>query len=118
MSFISNAQFYIDEVRKNLTLNEAFPVDQNAMVAFPISDLELDQKKKKSVFGNPWVDERCYVISKNIGTMENPKYSYSIALEDENGYCLELTDEVSLKKANVKKEGCKIQDFSEVSANE
>ncbi len=118
VSFISNAQFYVDEVRKRLTLTEGFPVDQNATVTYPISELDLDQKKKKSVYGNPWVDEKCYVVTKNIGTMESPKYSYSIALQDEKGYCMELTDEANLKKADVKTEGCQIPNFSEVAAND
>ena len=113
-SFISSAQFYIDEVRKQLTITQTFPVDQDDSVPFRILDLELEKKRQKSVHGNSWVSEKSYVVSKNIGTMENPVYSYSIALQDEEGYCLELIDETSLKRGSVKQNKCKIVNFSEL----
>lgn len=113
-SFISSAQFYIDEVRNHLTLTQGFPVDQDDSVPFRILDLDLDQKKQKSVYGNQWVNEKSYVISKNIGTMENPVYSYSIALQDEEGYCLELTDETVLKRGSVGQNECHITDFDDL----
>jgi len=116
-TFISSAQFYVDEVRNYLTLTRGFPVDQNDIVTFPISNLELDQEKQKSVFGNSWVDEKCYVVAKNVGTMEVPKYSYSIALEDEEGYCIELKDETQLRKSDVKTGGCKISIIDEFIKN-
>lgn len=113
-SFISSAQFYVDEVRKHLTLTQGFPVDQDDSVPFRILDLDLDKKKQKSVYGNNWVSEKSYVISKNIGTMEDPVYSYSITLQDEEGYCLELTDETVLKRASVKRNECNIINFDDI----
>jgi len=115
-SFISSAQSYIDEVRNRLTITQGFPVDAGDSVPFRILDLELDKEKQKSVYGNPWVNEKSYVISKNIGTMEDPVYSYSIALQDEEGYCLELTDETVLKKGSVKQNECEIVNFDDLEA--
>jgi len=114
-SFISSAQFYVDEVRNHLTITQGFPVDRDDSVPFHILDLDLDQKKQKSVYGNKWVNEKSYVISKNIGTMEEPVYSYSIALQDEEGYCLELTDETVLKRSSIKKGDCQIVDFDDIN---
>lgn len=113
-TFISSAQFYIDEVRNHLTITQGFPVDTNDSVPFQILDLDLDQKKQKSVYGNEWVNEKSYVIAKNVGTMENPTYSYSITLQDKGGYCLELTEETVLKKGSVKKDDCQIINFNEL----
>lgn len=108
-SFLSSAKFYIEETRSLLTLNKGFPVDQGESLTLQISELNLDQEKQRSIFGYSWVDEKSYIVVKNVGTMEDPKYSYSIALEDVEGNCIDLEEDNKLLKENVKKGTCNIQ---------
>lgn len=116
-SFLSSAKFYIEETRSLLTLNKGFPVDQGESLTLQISELSLDQDKEKSVFGYSWVDEKSYIVVKNVGTMENPKYSYSIALEDVEGNCIDLEEDNKLLKENVKKGTCNIQPVGTIASS-
>lgn len=116
-SFISSAKFYIGETRKFLTSNESFPVDTNQSMNVYVSELNLNQDKRESVYGYPWVEENSFILVKNIGTMESPVYSYSIALQDEEGFCIELREESELNKKDVKKGGCHIQGIGIYATN-
>lgn len=107
-SFISNAQFYIDSVRNDSTLADDMPVLLNDEKVVRVADLTLEKGEKKSAYGNDWVDDNSYVVIRNTGSLDFPKYTYYVALEDEKGYCLELTEESSLKRELVKKGGCNI----------
>ena len=105
-SFISNAKFYIDSVRNDNTLADDMPILLTDEKMIRIADINLEKGEKKSAYGNDWVDENSYVVIRNTGSLDFPKYTYYIALEDEKGYCLELTDEASLERGLVKKGGC------------
>ena len=108
-SFISNAKMYIDEARKNSTINGTLPQDKNDKITLKVSELDMEKDMQKSSYGNSWVNSKSYIVIENIGSNEVPKYSYSIALEDEKGYCINLTLEDNLDPSGVKKNGCVIE---------
>jgi len=58
---------------------------------------------EKSPYGNRWVKSKSYIVIENIGTSIKPKYSYSISLEDEKGYCINYVSEDELSNDDVKK---------------
>ena len=66
----------------------------------------------KSPFGGDWVIEKSYIILKNSGTEFEPVYDYYIALEDNKGNCLELTEESKLKR-NLVTTNCSILEYAE-----
>lgn len=107
-TFIDTAKNYIESIRRELLLDDRLPSDSNEEVVINISDMDLEKGKLVSSYGNPWITSKSYVKIKNIGTSEIPKYSYTIALEDTSGYCVEPTLEEELKAGKVKKNGCNI----------
>jgi len=111
-SFISNAKMYLDEARKISTINGTLPQDKNDKITIKVSDPDMEKDMQQSPYGNSWVDGSSYIIIENIGSNEVPKYSYSIALEDEKGYCINLTLEDNLDPSGVKKNGCNIASIS------
>ncbi|MBE6147137.1 MAG: type II secretion system protein [Firmicutes bacterium] len=116
-SFISSAKLFLNQARNQSLIDRNFPRDENEKVTIPISDLDMEKDMQKSSYGNSWVDRKSYIIIENIGTSENPKYSYSIALEDEKGFCINLTLGNDLNPAVVLKNKCLIEENSD-SENE
>jgi len=108
-SFISSAKLFLNQARNQSLIDGNIPRDKNEKVTILISDLDMEKDMRKSSYGNNWVDEKSYIVIENIGSNEVPKYSYSIALEDEKGYCINLTLEDDLDSSDVRKNGCSIE---------
>ena len=107
-SFISSAKLFINQARSKVLTEKTFPREKNEKVTIPIEDLNMEKDATKSSYGNSWVYEKSYIVIENIGTNMKPKYSYSVALEDKKGYCINLTLEDDLEPSEVKKNGCSI----------
>ena len=110
-SFISSAKLFIDQARDKVLIEKTFPREANEKVMSPISNLDMEKDMEKSSYGNTWISNKSYVVIENIGTSTKPKYSYSIALEDEKGYCINLTLEDDMDSNDVKKDGCSIENL-------
>lgn len=90
-TYVDNAQAYASAARNELFLNDsdyALPVNTNDATAISFKNLvsALESGGKKSPYGGEFVDEYSFVIIKNIGTAEKPKYNYYIAALDSKGY--------------------------------
>ena len=115
-NFITMAKGYISSVRTLVTEDKIIvPDTYKERVIISISQIDPDKDLLKSPFGAEWVIDKSYIIIKNSGTEYSPIYDYYITLEDENGNCLELTEESKLNR-NLVTKNCAIQEYAETSA--
>lgn len=115
-NFITEAKNFISEVRTLVTEDKiVVPSTYDEKVIISISQINTDKGLVKSSFGKNWVIEKSYIIIKNSGTEYTPVYSYYIALEDEGGNCVELSEEKKLNRNSVIKE-CNIDEYAETAA--
>ena len=105
-TFVSDAKSYIDLVRND---TDDLPTVPNGEKIIKLSELALNDDQNKSIYGNSWVDDNSYIVIRNTGSKEQPEYTYYIALEDEQGYCIELTEESALSSSLLKNNGCNIE---------
>lgn len=112
-NFITMAKGYISDVRTLVTEdNLILPATYKEKVIISISQIKPDKELLNSPFGGKWVIEKSYIILKNSGTEFEPVYDYYIALEDDKGNCLELTEESKLKR-NLVTKNCSIMEYAE-----
>lgn len=112
-NFITMAKGYISDVRILVAEdNIMLPATYKEKVIISISQIKPGKELLKSPFGGDWVIEKSYIILKNSGTEFEPVYDYYIALEDNKGNCLELTEESKLKR-NLVTTNCSILEYAE-----
>lgn len=112
-NFISDAKNYISQLRAKVSEDSiVLPATYKEKVVFSISQIDPNKKLEKSSFGGNLIVEQSYIIIINSGTEYNPVYDYYIALEDDKGNCIELTEESKLHRNLVTKD-CDIQKYSE-----
>ena len=115
-NFITEAKEYISDVRSLITSDSIIAPDTyDEKVVISISQIDPDKRLIKSAFGGNWIKEKSYIIIKNAGTEYQPKYEYYIALADDKGNCVELTEESKLNRNSVTTE-CKIDEYAETGA--
>lgn len=115
-NFITMAKDYISAARLLATEDKiVLPDTYKEKVVISVMKLEKNPNRKSS-FDAKWVTDKSYIIIKNAGTEYMPKYDYYIALEDENGNCVELTKENKLNRDLVTKK-CKIDEIGETDAS-
>lgn len=115
-SYLSSAQLYIDEARKALTSAGELPIGVGEEAIVPVSKLKLNKDRSKSPYLCGWVDEKSYVVIKNVRTTEKPLYVYFVALQDRKGNCIELTEEEKVMKKDISVGNCKIQRIGEINS--
>lgn len=112
-NFITMAKGYISDVRTLVTEDDiTLPATYKEKVIISISQIKPDKELLESPFGGEWVIEKSYIILKNSGTEFEPVYDYYVALEDDKGNCLELTEESKLNR-NLVTKNCSIMEYAE-----
>lgn len=112
-NFISDAKNYISQLRAKASEDSiVLPDTYKDRIIFSVSQINPDGELDKSSFGGKWIIEKSYIIIRNSGTEYNPIYDYYIALEDDKGNCIELTEESKLHR-NLVTKGCRINQYSE-----
>jgi len=116
-SFISSAKLFLNQARNKVLTEKTFPREAKEKVVIPIAELDMEKDMETSSYGNDWVKSKSYVVIENVGTSVKPIYSYSIALEDNKGYCINLILEDDLDSSVVNKSKCNIELFSEIAVS-
>lgn len=93
---------YVDAVRRDVT-SEMFdlPLGDDDVTIVSTDMIKLERGKKKSPFSGVWLDKYSYVAIINIGTGEDPEYSYYVAAIDSKRYGVALTLEENISRDSI-----------------
>lgn len=120
-AFVSTAKNYISQARYEALQGEYELPGLGKYNVVPIQNIELEKGSKNSVYDKAWKDNLAYVVIVNEGSIDattgeaKDKFVYYFAAVDVANNGIALTEENTMERDDVKKQGIKDGDIDTYS---